>query len=197
MQPVHCSAAARVAKLPVAGSSILLGQAALCVRGRRPAREPSAPQGLPELARPLWVPVGGGPPARSPHASLRLGVVDLEARPGPAATHRHRSQALHALHTYGAGSLFGSSTRRLEARPGPSAAHGHRSQAPTGTPPLAYQALAPGPHAPIPEPTRNFACNSPDTISNIEFRSLELQRFRTMLKLLPIELHATFLERRH
>ena len=44
-------------------------------------------------AGPLCVPVGGGPPARSPHASLRLGVVDLEARPGPAATHRHRGQA--------------------------------------------------------------------------------------------------------
>ena len=40
-------------------------------------------------AGPLCVPVGGGPPARSPHASLRLGVVDLEARPGPAAAHRH------------------------------------------------------------------------------------------------------------
>ena len=45
-------------------------------------------------AWPLCVPVGGGPPARSPHASLRLGVIDLEARPGPAATHRHRDQAL-------------------------------------------------------------------------------------------------------
>ena len=44
-------------------------------------------------ARPLCVPVGGGPPARSPHASLRLGVVDLEARPGPATTHRHRGLA--------------------------------------------------------------------------------------------------------
>ena len=44
-------------------------------------------------ALPLCVPVGGGPPARSPHASLRLGVVDLEARPGPAATHRHRGWA--------------------------------------------------------------------------------------------------------
>ena len=31
----------------------------------------------------LCVPVGGGPTARSPHASLRLGVVDLEARPSP------------------------------------------------------------------------------------------------------------------
>ena len=50
-----------------------------------------------DCAWPLCVPVGGGPPARSPHASLRLGVVDLEARPGPAAAHRHRGQALQAL----------------------------------------------------------------------------------------------------
>ena len=45
-------------------------------------------------ARPLYVPVGGGPPARSPHASLRLGVVDLEARPGPTTAHGHRGQAI-------------------------------------------------------------------------------------------------------
>ena len=38
---------------------------------------------------PVLVPEGGGPPARSPHASLRLGVVDLEARPGPAAALSH------------------------------------------------------------------------------------------------------------
>ena len=44
----------------------------------------------------------------------------------------------------------------------------------------------------IAEPTPNFACNSPETTSNLEFRSLELQRFQTLLKLLPIELHATF-----
>ena len=41
--------------------------------------------------------------------------------------------------------------------------------------------------------TRNFACNSPATLSNLEIRSLELQRFQTLLKLHPIELHATFL----
>ena len=52
-----------------------------------------------------------------------------------------------------------------------------------------------GPLTPlIPVPTPNFACNSPTTISNFEFRSLELQRFRPLLKLLPIELHASFLE---
>ena len=54
------------------------------------------PRGLFCWAWPLCVPVGGGPPARSPHASLRLGVVDLEARPGPATAHRHRGQALQA-----------------------------------------------------------------------------------------------------
>lgn len=44
-----------------------------------------------------------------------------------------------------------------------------------------------------PPPLSNFARNSPATISNIEFRSLELQRFLTLLKLRPIELRATFL----
>ena len=42
------------------------------------------------------VPVGGGPPARSPHASLRLGVVDLEAWPSSAAAHRHLGPAPRA-----------------------------------------------------------------------------------------------------
>ena len=79
-------------------------------------------------------------------------------------------------------------------RPVPTTAHQHRSLAPTGTP-----SLAPSPQAQpltslIPEPTPNFACNSPETISNLEFRSLELQRFQPLLKLLPIELHASFLE---
>ena len=55
----------------------------------------------------------------------------------------------------------------------------------------------PAPHAPIPAPTPNFARNSPTAASSFELRSLELQRFQTLLKLLPIELHATFLERRH
>ena len=52
-----------------------------------------------------------------------------------------------------------------------------------------------GPTTPlIPVPTPNFARNSPTTISNFEFRSLELQRFQPLLKLLPIELRASFLE---
>ena len=103
----------------------------------------------------LGVPVGGGPPASRPRRELR-------------------------------------SARRLEARPGPATAHGHRSLAPTGTPSLAHSPHAQPLTSLIPEPTRNFACNSPDTTSNLEFRSLELQRFQTLLKLLPIELHAAF-----
>ena len=55
------------------------------------------------------------PPARSPHASLRLGVVDLEARPCPPDPPAPSSPA--ALVSLGL------------ARPGPAAAHGHRSQA--------------------------------------------------------------------
>ena len=45
----------------------------------------------------------------------------------------------------------------------------------------------------IAETAPNFARNSPATLSYIEFRSLELQRFLTMLKLCSIELRATFL----
>ena len=63
-----------------------------------PARLPSGfavPSGSGE---PVLVPEGGGPPARSPHASLRLGVVDLEARPGPAAALRHPECTLARRH---------------------------------------------------------------------------------------------------
>ncbi len=70
----------------------------------------------------------------------------------------------------------------LEASPA-TTAHGHRDQA-------SHRAIT---HV-TPAPTTNFARNSPTTISNLEFRSLELQRFQTLLKLLPIELRATFLE---
>ena len=38
----------------------------------------------------------------------------------------------------------------------------------------------------------NVACNSPEIASNIEFTSLELQRFGALLKVQAIELRATF-----
>ena len=44
----------------------------------------------------LVVPVGGGPPARRPRRELRS-ARRLEARPGPATAHGHRSQALRSL----------------------------------------------------------------------------------------------------
>ena len=160
-------------------------------------------------ALPLCVPVGGGPPARSPHASLTARSGRSRGppwpcrhppapRPGPATAHGHRSQALPpptgteavpsgpsgALHTCGAGSLFGSSTRRLVVRPGLATARWHRSQAPQALhPALAHIAAG---------RTRNVACNSPATCSSHEIITLELQRFQTLLKLHPIELHAFF-----
>ena len=74
--------------MPCRGSCV-----ACCPAGVPGAGGPGCGAGLVCGARPLCVPVGGGPPARSPHASLRLGVIDLEARPGPATAHRHRGQA--------------------------------------------------------------------------------------------------------
>ena len=71
-------------------------------------------------------------------------------------------------------------------------AHGHHRRAPAAS--HRHRAQAPHPaitHA-IPAPP-NSARNSPTTISNLEFPTLELQRFQTLLKLHPIELRATFL----
>ena len=69
------------------------------------------------------------------------------------------------------------SARRLEARPGPVAT---------------AQVSRPDLTCPLAETVPNFARNSPATISNIEFRSFEFQRFLTLLKLCSIELRATF-----
>ena len=71
---------------------------------------------------------------------------------------------------------------------GPTAAHGHRSQALS----IAQDSyLVVTSH--VPEPTPNFACNSPESILRFELWALELQRFQASLKLHPIELHASFL----
>ena len=87
-----------------------------------------------------------------------------------------------ALHTGGAWSLMwlGASSRS-PARP---------RLGPTGSP-RPYRPASALAH--IAAELLNFACNSPATISNIEFTALKLQCFQTLLNLHPIELHATFL----
>ncbi len=78
--------------------------------------------------------------------------------------------------------------RHLDARSGPAAAHQHRAEVPQPGLPHSW-ALVPL----IPALTTNFACNSPATISNLEFTTLEFQRFLTSSKPHPIELHATLM----
>ena len=157
----------------------------------------------------LGVPVGGGPPASRPRRELGS-ARRLEARPGPATAHGHRSQALHptdALHTSGACCAEYDSPR-LEARPGLAAAHGHRSQAPPRSPSKlsgSSGALHTGGAGSLmcalrvdslsgqaPLPPINFARNSPATYSNIEFASLELQCFWGVSKNEHDQLRAKF-----
>ena len=107
-------------------AGLRVGRAAWCARGRRPARESSAPRAS----------LGASP--RSP------------ARP----CHRPRAP-----------------------QPGPPAPPSQALPPPTG------RSLI------------NFACISPAAYSNIEFASLELQRFLGLLKFGPIELHAKFVWR--
>ena len=123
--------------------------------------------------------MGGGPPASRPRRELRS-ARRLEARPGPATAHGHRSQAHQSLrcppHQWGrVADVWLCASSRSPARP-------------LRRPPAPRPALA----ALIAEPTPNFARNSPTTASSFELRSLELQRFPTLLNLLPIELRATF-----
>ena len=146
-------------------------------RGRRPAREiatrePAAPT---DLRPPRGLPASFGRPRRELRSARRLVV-----RPGPAGPAAASNRAVLVV------SVLSVSLR-------------HRPRAPQPGPPV-----PPAPSTPvgpgvlmrihiIAEPTPNSACNSPTTLSNPEIRSLELQRFQTLLKLHPIELHATFL----
>ena len=123
----------------------LTGRAAWCARGRRPAREiatrePAArsdrSRGPPWPRRRPRAPQPGPPIPPGPFTPVAPGVLAcglarrLEARPGPAAAHGHRSLAPvpRAPSTpVGPGVLACGLARRLEARPGPAAAHGRCS----------------------------------------------------------------------
>ena len=94
------------------GPAALMGRAAVCAGGRRPAREPSAPRASlgasprsparPRQRPPAPRPGPPDPPAPStPAALVSLGL----AWPGPAAAHRHRGQAMQSSPPRLAGSV--------------------------------------------------------------------------------------------
>ena len=164
--------------------------------GRRRARPPARLGGLTSFgAVPRSPPVPSGPSGAlhtGGAALLMCGWVRrIEARPGPAAAHRHRGRALRSLrrppHQWGwVADVWLNASPRTPARSrSPS---GRRDQTPS-IPPASHPVVT----SHIPEPTPNFACNSPTTLSNPEIGSLELQRFQTSLKLHSLELHASFL----
>ena len=162
-----------------------MGRAAWCARGRRPSRFCCL------LPRQISGRRAACPPARRPRRELRS-ARRLEARPGPAglAAASNRSGLVVSVLSVslrcrppaprpgpsvppapftpvGPGVLMGGWARRFVVRPGPAAAR--------------QTCLT------------NLACNSPATISNVEFTALKSQRFQTLLNLHPIELHASFL----
>ena len=169
------------------------GRRAAYPPARRPRRElrsarrlearpgPAGPASASNRARLVAV---SGPPwsgrPRGEAASLRS-APRLEARPCPPVPPAPSTPVVH-------GSLIGASTRRLVVRPGPAAATGTAAW-----PPSIPQDSYPVVTSHIPEPAPNSACNSPTTLSNPEIRLAELQPFQTLLKLHPIELHASFL----
>ena len=163
--------------------------------GRRRARPPARLGGLTSFgAVPRSPPVPSGPSGAlhtGGAALLMCGWVRrIEARPGPAAAHRHRGQALRSLrrppHQW---CLVADVARRVASNSGQVPQSLRRRDQTPSIPPASHPVVT----SHIPEPTPNFACNSPTTLSNPEIGSLELQRFQTSLKLHSLELHASFL----
>ena len=139
-----------------------MGWAAVCAGGRRLVRLLVllvAPRVFraPRLllwAGPLCVPVGGGPPARSPHASFaRSGRSRGPPWPcrRPPAPRPGPSVPPAPFTPVGSGVLTCGLARRLVVRPGLAAAHRHRSQAPRlearpcpPVPPASFTPVGPG-----------------------------------------------------
>ena len=132
---------------------------------------------------------------RRPRPPARLGVLTaFGAAPRSPPVPSGPSGALHTGGAWRAGVWLGASAR-CPARPR------HRPPAPRQVPPAPFAPVGPGVLAcgwvrrlvvRLWLSISNFACNSPTALSNPEIRSLELQRFLTLLKLHPIELHAKF-----
>ena len=154
------------------------GPAAVCAGGRRPAREPSALRASlgaspRSPARPRHRPPAPRQIPPAPFTPAALVVLVCPARPcrRPPAPRQIPPAPSTPV---GRGVLMCGLVCRLVVQPGPATAQVSR-------PDLTCR---------IAETVPNFARNSPATISNIEFRSLELQRFGALLNVHPIELRA-------
>ena len=137
-------------------------------------------------ARPLCVPVGGGLPA-----CVACGPTGVPAAVGPGRPRDRHTRACGSEWSISKPARALRSLRRPPRRRRCVAGVwlGASSRSPAR--PCCQSHFIPGRRTLIAESTINFACNSPTTLSNHEFRLLVFQRFQTMLKLLPIELHAT------
>ena len=185
------------------GRPLAVGAACCCLwhrwcSGRLRARPPGARRrrvrgGVPGPCVCYLVPQVSGrlrarPPARSPHASLRLGVVDLEARPcppDPPAPSTPVGSRRPPIGRYLVCLYLAWPCRHPRApRPGLLTTLPQQTVRKTQSPPVVTVVVSWFPN--------NVACNSPATLSNFEFTSLKFQRFQTLLKRQPIELHAKF-----
>ena len=142
---------------------------------------------------PLVFRVPSGPAARA------IATREPAARSGRSRSPPVPSGPSGALHTgddWRAGVWLSASSRSPPVPSGPSGAlHTGGTCGAWTSParPCCQSHFTPSRRTLIVESAINFACNSLIVLSNHEFRLLELQRFQTLLKLLPIELHATFL----
>ena len=173
-------------RFPAAAWPVLLGRAAVCAGGRRLAAGLALPPPRQISGRRVACVVGPGrcvcrwaaarPRDRHTRAYGSEWSISRPALalPPPTGTAARPCRPRGGLPSVGACCL-------CPTCPGSAATHRHRDQAP-------HPAIT---HT-IPAPTPNFACNSPTTVSNLESTTSELQRFQTLLKLHPIELHATF-----
>ena len=186
--------------------------------GRRRARPPARLGVLTSfVAAPRSPPVPSGP-SGALHTSGAWSLIGswarrLVIRPGPAAAHRHRDHApppptgtaarpsgalRRPPHQWGLVCCW--LARRVISKPGQvsppptgtATMPRHRPRTPQPGPLASYVPSGPsGPSGTLHTRLTNLARNSPTTLSNLEIRSLELQRFRTLLKLHPIELRAS------
>ena len=173
------------------GPQVFLGATTFCLIASPPDLRPPPGFRLPPDLRPPR-----GLPARSPSA-LR---ASLGASSRSPARPRHRPRAPQP----GPAGLAAASNRaalgmtRPPARPARplavrAASFARRVVSKPGRAPQA----SPRPLLTSLLSSPNFACNSPATLSNHEFTTLELQRFQTFSRFRPVQLHVIILGSGH